>query len=37
MTAIVIHLVIHIIQNDARLWKVTKELRQLRKDLANKS
>jgi cell division protein FtsL len=29
-------LIFHIIQNDARLWQVTKELKLLRKDLAKK-
>lgn len=36
MTWIVILLVVHILQNDARLWQVTKELKQLRKDLADR-
>jgi cell division protein FtsL len=33
---IIILLIIHILQNDARLWQVTKEIKALRKDLAKK-
>ena len=36
LTAIIVLLVIHIIQTDARLWQVTNEIRKLREDLAKK-
>ena len=31
-TIIILLLIIHILQNDARLWQVTKELRKMRKE-----
>lgn len=33
---IIVLLIVQILQNDARLWQVTKELRKLRKDLEEK-
>ena len=34
---IVVLLIIHVAQNDARLWQVVKELRELRKILIDKN
>jgi len=35
-TIIIILLIVQIVQMDARIWQVTKELKELRKDLAKK-
>ncbi|HEX8373088.1 MAG TPA: hypothetical protein VF585_09930 [Chthoniobacterales bacterium] len=37
LTIIIILLIIQIIQADARIYQVTRELKQLRKDMANKA
>ena len=37
VTLLIILLIFHIIQNDARLWQVTREVQALREDLAAKS
>jgi hypothetical protein len=36
ITAILVLVIVHIIQTDTRLWQLTKEIRELRKDLTAK-